>query len=68
MLESDELAIALATERRREEEAEQREIAARRAELPRTHSEDAREHWRRWKALGRRLLRAFLTQPRRRRS
>jgi len=68
MRERDELAIALAAERRRSEEDEQRELAARKAELPRTHSEDAREHWRRWKALGRRVMRAILTGRRRPRS
>ena len=53
----DELAIELAAEKRRAEEAEQRELDARRAELPRALREDARERWRWFKALGRRVLR-----------
>jgi hypothetical protein len=53
----DELAIELAAERRRAEEAERRELDARRAELPRALREDARERWRWFKALAKRVLR-----------
>jgi hypothetical protein len=54
----DDLAIELAAEKRRAEQAERRELDARRAELPRALREDARERWRWLKALGRRVLRS----------
>lgn len=45
MTPADDLAVQLAAERRRAEEAECREMDARRAELPRALGEDARERW-----------------------
>jgi hypothetical protein len=58
MREEDAIAIELAAEKRRAEEAEQRELDARRAELPRALREDAVERWRWWKQLAKRVLRS----------
>ena len=41
----DEAAISTAAENRRSRAREQNEMDARKAELPRTHAEDARERW-----------------------
>jgi hypothetical protein len=58
MRDEDAMEIELAAEKRRAEEAERRELDARKAELPRALREDAGERWRWWKALARRVIRS----------